>query len=60
MIADDEKHVCHGCIGEEYLATRVREEGTQVLCSYCGEVRWTPLAGQDWVRIKRESSCSCQ
>ena len=39
MITDDEKHVCHGCIGEEYLASRVLEEGTQVLKSYCGEER---------------------
>ena len=39
MTTDDEKHVCHGCIGEEYLACRVREEGTKVLCSYCGEER---------------------
>ena len=39
MITDDDKHVCHGCIGEEYLTSRVLEEGTQVLCSYCGEER---------------------
>ena len=39
MTTDDEKHVCHDCIGEEYLASRVLEKGTQVLCSYCGEER---------------------
>ena len=39
MTTDDQKHVCHGCIDEEYLPSRVREEGTKVLCSYCGEER---------------------
>ena len=39
MTTDDQKHICHGCIGEEYLASRVRDGGTKVLCSYCGEER---------------------
>ena len=39
MTTADQKHVCHNCIDEEYLASRVREEGTKALCSYCDEER---------------------
>ena len=36
---EDTKHVCHQCIGEEFLADVVIREGTAVLCSYCGDAR---------------------
>ena len=39
MSTDDARHVCHGCVGEEYLASKLLEGGMQVLCTYCGEER---------------------
>ena len=36
-IPDDEpKWVCHICIGDPFLANKVKEQGTQAICSYCG------------------------
>ena len=31
----DMSYVCHGCIGDPFLAEDVRTEGTRVACSYC-------------------------
>ena len=36
---DNFKHVCHGCIGDEFLAEEVKTKGTSAPCSYCGETR---------------------
>ena len=33
------KHICHTCIGDQFLADEVNKEGTPVICSYCGETR---------------------
>ncbi len=35
----DSKHVCHICIGDQFLAEQVKTEATLALCSYCGETR---------------------
>ena len=34
-----EKHVCHNCIGDQFLADLVKVKGDQALCSYCGVKR---------------------
>lgn len=36
--AETEKHICHACIGEKYLAAEVKTKGAIGLCAYCGEV----------------------
>ena len=33
------KHLCHTCIGEQFLANEVKAQGVSSLCSYCGETR---------------------
>ena len=33
------KHLCHTCIGDQFLADDVNKEGIPVICSYCGETR---------------------
>ena len=39
-IQDSEaKHICYTCIGDQFLADEVREQGVISLCSYCGETR---------------------
>lgn len=35
--AETEKHICHACIGEKYLAANVKAKGAIGLCAYCGE-----------------------
>ena len=35
----DDKHICHGCIGDKFLANEVNKEGTPIICSYCGQTR---------------------
>ena len=38
----DQNHtefICHGCIGDEYLANEIEEEGVPKQCSCCGETR---------------------
>ncbi len=32
-----ESHICANCIGEEYLSSRVSNEGKKANCNYCGE-----------------------
>ena len=32
------KNVCHTCIGDKFLASEVKEKGSQAPCSYCDEV----------------------
>ena len=41
MTAQDggERFVCHGCIGDKFLADEVREGGTDALCFHCGNSR---------------------
>ena len=36
---DPTKHICHACIGDEFLANQVKEQEAQATCSYCGERR---------------------
>ena len=36
---DDVKNVCHGCIGNQFLAKEVKVKGSLGLCSYCGHTR---------------------
>ena len=36
---NDTKHVCHVCIGDQFLAEEVKEVGTPTQCSYCDETR---------------------
>ena len=31
------KHICHTCIGDQFMADEVRKQGVISLCSYCGE-----------------------
>ena len=34
---DDAKFVCHNCIGDQFLANEVQENGNCEQCAYCGE-----------------------
>ena len=36
---NDTKHVCHVCIGDQFLAEEVKELGSPTQCSYCDETR---------------------
>ena len=33
------KHVCHECIGDQFLASEVKSQFTPMPCAYCGETR---------------------
>jgi hypothetical protein len=37
----DEKLICSGCVGEEFLKAEIRKSGEQSVCSYCGKRRKT-------------------
>ena len=37
----DEKLICSGCVGEEFLKAEIRKSGEQSVCSYCGKIRKT-------------------
>ena len=39
MTPEGPKHVCHTCIGDEFLAKQVEKEGTQAECTYCHATR---------------------
>ena len=41
MPADDgnPSSICHDCIGDEFLAAEVREQGSPSRCKYCGQTR---------------------
>lgn len=34
--AATDRHICHTCIGEKYLASAVKAKGVICLCAYCG------------------------
>lgn len=34
---DDEKRICHDCVGEAYLAQQIEKDGQSGDCSYCGQ-----------------------
>ena len=38
---NDTGRVCHGCIGDPFLAQEVKEQGMRGLCRYCGKRRKT-------------------
>ena len=45
-----DKHVCHNCIGDQFLADMVKVKGAQALCSYCG-VKREALTVEDWPNV---------
>lgn len=36
---DDEKHVCHDCIGDDFLSKEVKTTGTSISCTYCSCIK---------------------
>ena len=36
---DDEKHVCHDCIGDDFLSKAVKATGTPIKCTYCAATK---------------------
>jgi len=34
---DDDKRICHDCVGETYLAQQIEKDGQPGDCSYCGQ-----------------------
>ena len=39
MKDDHPKYVCHGCIGDQFLASEVKAQCDPSVCHYCGETR---------------------
>ncbi|KAA0219992.1 MAG: hypothetical protein EDS66_15110 [Planctomycetota bacterium] len=42
---DDQKRICHGCVGEAYLAEQIVKGGELGTCSYCGDTQVCNDAG---------------
>ena len=36
---DDSKHICYGCIGDEFLSEEVKTDGAPTKCGYCSSVK---------------------
>jgi hypothetical protein len=53
----EDRHICHACVGEEYLSDRINRTGTAVECAYCGEIDmcWTIEDLADQVETAFES-----
>ena len=39
MRDSEAKHICHTCIGDQFLADQVKTKWSPIACSYCGETR---------------------
>ncbi|QWT14770.1 RES domain-containing protein [Sphingobium xenophagum] len=37
MSADDDRKICHNCVGEAYLSNLIETDGEVALCHYCGD-----------------------
>lgn len=37
MPADDDRKICHNCVGEAYLSNLIEADGEIAVCQYCGD-----------------------